>query len=48
MWATVEDRLLSQFRARDAVRATAKALEAELRAGTITPTLAARRLLGEG
>jgi LAO/AO transport system kinase len=48
MWATVEDRLLSQFRARDAVRATAKALEAELRAGTITPTLAARKLLGEG
>jgi LAO/AO transport system kinase len=45
MWSTVDDRLRSTFRARPPVRRAAAALEAELRAGTTTPTLAARRLL---
>jgi LAO/AO transport system kinase len=48
MWATVDDRLRSAFRAHDAVRAAAARFEGELRAGTITPTLAARRLLELG
>ena len=45
MWSTVDDRLRSQFRAKESVRHAAVELEAELRDGTITPTLAARRLL---
>jgi LAO/AO transport system kinase len=48
MWATIDDRLRSSFRAKAAVRTAAVELEAELRAGTITPTLAARRLLDLG
>ncbi len=45
MWATVEDHLISGFRARPAVRAEAQRLEEQLRAGEITPTAAARALL---
>jgi LAO/AO transport system kinase len=45
MWATVDDRLRSSFRARSDVRKAATRFERELREGTITPTLAARRLL---
>jgi len=47
MWATVEDRLIDAFRQRPEVRARATELEAELRAGTITPALAAQHLLAE-
>ena len=46
MWATVEDRLVSAFRQRPDVQALAARLEAELRDGSTTPALAARRLLG--
>ena len=45
LWSTVEERLVSEFRRRDDVREQAAEFEQQLRAGTITPTLAARRLL---
>ncbi len=45
MWATVDERLRTSFRAHKAVQVAAARFEDELRAGTITPTLAARRLL---
>jgi LAO/AO transport system kinase len=45
MWSTVEDRLRTALRAHPAVRALAPGLEAEVRAGRITPTLAADRIL---
>ncbi len=45
MWSTVDDQLIERFRVRPEVRAAAADLEAELAAGTITPTLAAQRLL---
>lgn len=45
MWATVEERIVSAFRHRDDVRALATDLEARLRAGTVTPSLAARQIL---
>jgi LAO/AO transport system kinase len=46
MWASVEEAVVRSFRQRPAVRDQAAAIEAELRAGTITPGIAARRLLG--
>ena len=48
MWSTVDERLISSFRADPRVREQATVLEAELRAGTITPAAAAQRLLAEG
>ena len=45
MWATVEDHLVAEFRARAEVRDEAQRLEEQLRAGEITPTAAARALL---
>ena len=45
MWATVEDRIVSSFRQRTDVRALAERLERELADDSITPSLAARRLL---
>jgi len=45
MWSAVDDALLRTFRRRPDVRDLAAAAEAELRAGTITPGIAARRLL---
>jgi LAO/AO transport system kinase len=47
MWSTVEDRLISDFRARSDVRVRSEQLEEQLRAGEVTPTAAARQLLGE-
>jgi LAO/AO transport system kinase len=46
MWSTIDDRLLSRFRAR--VRDRASELEQQVRAGTITPTKAAEELLADG
>ena len=46
MWSTVEDRLIDDFRQRSDVRDEATRLEQMLADGTITPTAAARRLLG--
>jgi LAO/AO transport system kinase len=45
MWSTVEERIVSAFRERDDVRRQAGELERLLREGSITPTLAARRLI---
>ena len=45
MWATVEDHLVAEFRARAEVHDEAQRLEEQLRAGEITPTAAARTLL---
>ncbi|MEY9215034.1 methylmalonyl Co-A mutase-associated GTPase MeaB [Thermobifida halotolerans] len=45
MWAQVRDRLLQSLRTHPGVRALAPDLEEEVRAGTITATLAAQRLL---
>lgn len=45
MWATVEDRLVEDFRAQADVRQQAQQLEELIRSGEITPTVAARRLL---
>jgi LAO/AO transport system kinase len=45
MWATVDDRLRSSFRSDSAVRSLTPELEAAVREGRLTPTLAAERLL---
>lgn len=45
MWSTVEERIVSAFRSRADVRSVAADLERQLRDGTTTPELAARRLL---
>ncbi len=45
MWSSVDEALVRSFRRRSDVRALAATAEAELRAGTITPGIAARRLL---
>ena len=45
MWATVEDRLVTEFTQRPEVVALARELEQQLRDGTTTPAAAARRLL---
>jgi LAO/AO transport system kinase len=45
MWATIDDRLLSRFRARHQARATE--LEDMVRRGELTPSAAADRLLAE-
>ena len=45
MWATVDEAVLRSFRERPGVRDQVAVAEAELRAGTITPGIAARRLL---
>jgi len=45
MWATIDDQLLSRFRASDAVRKRAVRIEAAVRAGTMSPTAAAEELL---
>jgi len=47
MWSTVRERVISRFTDRDDVRARAAELERALRDGTITATLAARRLLAD-
>ena len=44
MWATVDDRLLTRFRARPAVRDRVAELEEAVRNGEITPTVAASEL----
>jgi LAO/AO transport system kinase len=46
MWSTVDARVVGDFRLRPEVRADAAELESQLAAGTTTPALAARRLLG--
>ena len=46
MWAAIDDRLLARFRAR--VKDRVADVEAQVRAGEITPTAAAERLLGDG
>ena len=45
MWAMVRDRLLDRLRADPAVRAAIPRLEREVRAGELTPTLAAEAVL---
>ena len=45
MWSSIDEAVLRSFRDRPAVRSRAAEVEAELRAGTITPGIAARRLL---
>jgi LAO/AO transport system kinase len=45
MWSTVEDRLQTELRSHRGVRKLAPVLEDDVRAGRITPTLAAERLL---
>jgi LAO/AO transport system kinase len=45
MWATVDERLTAELHAHPRVRALRADLEAEVRAGTLTATLAAERLL---
>jgi LAO/AO transport system kinase len=45
MWSTIDDRLLARFRAH--VKARVAKLEEQVRAGEITPTAAAERLLGD-
>jgi LAO/AO transport system kinase len=45
MWSTVEERLRRALRTHPEVRTLAPTLEAEVRAGRITPTLAADRIL---
>jgi LAO/AO transport system kinase len=45
MWSSVEDRLLTSLRSHREVRRLLPALEGDVRAGRITPTLAADRLL---
>ncbi len=47
MWATVEEHLVSGFKARSRVREQATHLEAALRRGEITATAAARSLLAD-
>ncbi|GAA3938550.1 methylmalonyl Co-A mutase-associated GTPase MeaB [Actinomadura viridis] len=44
-WALVRDRLLTELREHPAVRELAPALEAEVAEGTLTPALAAERIL---
>lgn len=46
MWSSVEAELVDSFRRRSEVQELAAELEAELEAGTTTPALAVRRLLG--
>jgi len=46
MWATIDDRLLTRFRAR--VKDRVAAIEEQVRNATITPTTAAEDLLGDG
>jgi LAO/AO transport system kinase len=45
MWATVDDRLHAALHRHPRVRRLAPGLERDVRAGRITPTLAAERLL---
>ncbi len=45
MWGTVRDRLMDRLRTDPAVREALPDLEARVRAGTLTPTLAAERIL---
>ena len=45
MWATIDDRLLTRFRAR--VKGRVAAIEEQVRNATITPTKAAEDLLGD-
>ena len=45
MWSTVDDRLLTALRGHSAVRSLLPALEADVRDGRLTPTLAADRIL---
>ncbi|MCK1794548.1 methylmalonyl Co-A mutase-associated GTPase MeaB [Streptomyces sp. XM4193] len=45
VWAMVRDQLLDRLKGDPAVRALAPGLEADVRAGTLTATLAAQRLL---
>lgn len=45
MWAMVEDRLLERLHAHDAVRALVGDVEADVRSGTLSPSVAAARIL---
>jgi LAO/AO transport system kinase len=45
MWSTVRDAMMDRLRADPAVRAAIPELEADVRAGSLTPTQAARRVL---
>jgi len=45
MWSTVDDRLLTALRGHSAVRSLLPGLEADVRDGRLTPTLAADRIL---
>jgi GTPase len=45
-WQMVQDQLLARLRAHPAVRGLTPLLEQQIRDGTLTPTLAAERLLG--
>ena len=45
MWSEIRAGLLRQFRSHPGVEAALTALEAEVRAGRVTPTAAARRLI---
>jgi hypothetical protein len=46
MWSAIDDRLLARFRAN--VKDRVADVAAQGRAGEITPTAAAERLLGDG
>ena len=45
MWAMVRDRLMDRLHSDPAVRAALPGLEREVRAGELTPTLAAQAIL---
>ena len=45
MWSEVSDTLLERFQATENVRSAVDALEAEVAAGSVSPSAAARRLL---
>ncbi|MHC5907032.1 methylmalonyl Co-A mutase-associated GTPase MeaB [Streptomyces sp. S6] len=45
-WSMVHDELVARLRTDPAVRALVPGLEAEIRAGAVTPAVAARRILG--
>ena len=45
MWATIDDQLLARFRASEAVRSSAAAIEEAVRTGTMSPTAGAHELL---
>ena len=48
LWSMIEDGLRAQFLARDEVQRLLPDMEAAVASGRLTPTQAARRLLGAG